>query len=417
MKYSILLPVFFCLVFSSQIQTQWQYTSSGMHDLNVYSLAANQTYIFAGTQQSLSVSTNNGSNWSMITFNTQLEPVRSMIVNNSTVFCGVTIYGVTVSANNGGYWTFHHPLGDRTIYALTYTAEDKLFAAASGLTAGGGIAGVYLSVDNGNSFNSTSLVNKTVFSLISLNNIIYAGTSGEGIFISTNNGADWLQTSLNNVTVTSLTANNSKIFAGTQGNGVYYSSDNGLSWTHSSLNSGEVLSMAVSGNGVFAGLSSPMNFYVSNDNGENWVLKNEGLGNVNVDAVCIINGYIFAGTTNSGVYRRPLGELTGIEQILNEIPSQFSLSQNYPNPFNPSTTINFAIPLLRGVSGEAGRGVFTSIKVYDILGNEITTLDNQQLTPGTYSVNWDASNFPSGVYFYRLSAGEFTETNKMILLK
>ena len=63
------------------------------------------------------------------------------------------------------------------------------------------------------------------------------------------------------------------------------------------------------------------------------------------------------------------------------------------------------------------RQVFTSIKVYDILGNEITTLVNQQLTPGTYSVNWDASNFPSGVYFYRLSAGEFTETNKMILLK
>ncbi len=130
-----------------------------------------------------------------------------------------------------------------------------------------------------------------------------------------------------------------------------------------------------------------------------------------------VTGWSRGFNTSSDFITLKYSNLTPIQPVSTELPSQYSLSQNYPNPFNPSTKINFAIPLLRGVTGEAGRGVFTSIKVYDILGNEITTLVNQHLTPGTYSVNWDASNFPSGIYFYRLSFGEFTETNKMILLK
>ncbi len=108
--------------------------------------------------------------------------------------------------------------------------------------------------------------------------------------------------------------------------------------------------------------------------------------------------------------------INGISGINNQ-PQEFRLYQNYPNPFNPSTTINFEIPLSRGVSGEAGRGVFTSLKIYDVLGNEIAVLVNSKLTPGTYEYQWDASNYPSGVYFYKLSAGDYTAVNKMILIK
>ncbi len=103
--------------------------------------------------------------------------------------------------------------------------------------------------------------------------------------------------------------------------------------------------------------------------------------------------------------------LIGIQPVINQFPGEFLLSQNYPNPFNPSTKINFSIPY-----GETTRRVVV-LKIYDILGNEITTLINRQLTPGTYSVDWDASNFPGGIYFYRLSSGEYTESKKMILLK
>ena len=85
----------------------------------------------------------------------------------------------------------------------------------------------------------------------------------------------------------------------------------------------------------------------------------------------------------------------------------FSLSQNYPNPFNPLTSIHYAI----------GKRQFVTLKVYDILGNEIATLVNDEKSAGNYEVNFNASNIPSGVYFYRLQAGSFIQTNKMILLK
>ena len=103
----------------------------------------------------------------------------------------------------------------------------------------------------------------------------------------------------------------------------------------------------------------------------------------------------------------------GIQPISNEIPLRFELYQNYPNPFNPETKIRFSIPLLRGVS--AGRGVL--LKIYDALGRETQTLVNQSLSPGTYETEWNAVNFPSGIYFYTLSYGNFIQTKKMALLK
>ncbi len=91
-------------------------------------------------------------------------------------------------------------------------------------------------------------------------------------------------------------------------------------------------------------------------------------------------------------------------------PKEFRLHQNYPNPFNPVTKIMFEIPLQT-----SRRDV--SLAVYDILGNEIAVLVNSKLTPGTYEYTWDASNCPSGVYFYRLTADDFSAVNKMVLLK
>jgi hypothetical protein len=96
----------------------------------------------------------------------------------------------------------------------------------------------------------------------------------------------------------------------------------------------------------------------------------------------------------------------------NNLPDGFILSQNYPNPFNPSTTINYSIPAFS----------FVTLKIYDVLGNEITTLVNEEKSQGMYEVLFSISsensyNLPSGIYFYRLQAGSFVETKKMILLK
>ena len=105
------------------------------------------------------------------------------------------------------------------------------------------------------------------------------------------------------------------------------------------------------------------------------------------------------------------GNPIDIKNISSSIPNEFILSQNYPNPFNPTTKIKFDIPPSRGA-----RGV-TKLTIYDILGREVEVLLNQELNPGTYSVTWDASNFPSGVYFYRLETDGFSEAKKIVLIK
>jgi hypothetical protein len=105
--------------------------------------------------------------------------------------------------------------------------------------------------------------------------------------------------------------------------------------------------------------------------------------------------------------RNPTGNPIGIKNISSEIPSSYSLEQNYPNPFNPITNVKFQISNSGSVK----------IIVFDLLGKEVATLVNEQLAPGTYSVDFNATNFPSGVYFYRLTTNDFTATKKLILLK
>ena len=103
-------------------------------------------------------------------------------------------------------------------------------------------------------------------------------------------------------------------------------------------------------------------------------------------------------------------QLIGISPISSEIPEQFSLSQNHPNPFNPSTKIKFEIPL----NVETTRRV-VSLRIFDVLGREVRTLVNENLKPGVYEADFNAAGLPSGVYFYKLNAGNFTETKKMII--
>ena len=103
---------------------------------------------------------------------------------------------------------------------------------------------------------------------------------------------------------------------------------------------------------------------------------------------------------------------TGLERI-DGLPEDYTLFQNYPNPFNPSTTIRYGIP----VGSQSGFSSKVTLRIYDILGNEVTTLVNQNQTPGYYEYKWNASNIASGIYFYVLNVEKFREVHKMILLK
>ena len=136
------------------------------------------------------------------------------------------------------------------------------------------------------------------------------------------------------------------------------------------------------------------------------------LGSVNDgdELVLTITGEMFDGTPFEGsdcviiIAKNINKELAG---NLNDVPDKYTLFENYPNPFNPSTTIKFAIP----------EESFVKLEVYNTLGEKVNTLVAETLTAGIYSEDWNAADLSSGIYIYRLQAGSFVETKKMILLR
>lgn len=165
-------------------------------------------------------------------------------------------------------------------------------------------------------------------------------------------------------------------------------------------------------------------FVKTDENGDSLWMKSVGHGE-DQRGYCIFQAsdgdYVFAGTsredspTYDDFYVVKLKELaTGIDD--NEVePHVFTLNQNYPNPFNPTTIINYTVPNVVDAFNASATKI--SLKVYDVLGNEIITLVNEQKPPGNYSIEFDANNLTSGIYFYKLSVGEFSETKKMVLIR
>jgi hypothetical protein len=115
---------------------------------------------------------------------------------------------------------------------------------------------------------------------------------------------------------------------------------------------------------------------------------------------------LFMDNRNSTQYVNPAIP-TGVDDNDPVLPASFELAQNYPNPFNPTTTIGFSVATRRHVS----------LDVFNVLGQEVATLVNEERAPGHYAVTWDGSTMATGVYFYRLRAGEYTATRKMVLVK
>ncbi|HMQ80559.1 MAG TPA: T9SS type A sorting domain-containing protein, partial [Ignavibacteria bacterium] len=117
--------------------------------------------------------------------------------------------------------------------------------------------------------------------------------------------------------------------------------------------------------------------------------------------------FSYAGFGPTNIYANQEGLITGINQNNTEVPELYSLSQNYPNPFNPVTNIKFSIPASGNVK----------LTVFDITGRVAAVLLDKNMNAGNYTADFDASGLSSGIYFYTLSSGSFTDTKKMILVK
>ncbi len=188
---------------------------------------------------------------------------------------------------------------------------------------------------------------------------------------------------------------------------VLKTTDQGSNWNIINIGTSASLFSLKFTNGLIGYLTKENGVLKTTDGGNSWqeVLQQ---GSDTLFSVFFLNPEVgYVGGTNGKVFKTITGGVIGINQISTEIPNDFNLEQNYPNPFNPATNIKFNIPKLSNVR----------LAIYDMLGREMESLVNQQLTPGTYEVNWNASKFSSGIYMYRLVTNDFSMVKKMSLIK
>jgi len=291
--------------------------------------------------------------------------------------------------------------------------------AGTNLFAGTREGSVYRSTDDGTTWRParSGLPEAAVETLLLSGTDVFAGVTSKGIFRSTDEGTSWTAVSsdLTSTAVYSLVVDGVNVFAGGWG-GVIRSTDGGTTWTapNAALMNGGVRSLWISGMNLFAGTHSGT-VLLSKDNGETWIDVGSGLKGVSVGAFAVSGTKLFAGTGynfmehwGAGVWRCPLSEMTtSIRMATSKLPNGVLLHQNYPNPFNPSTTIRY----------ELSKSSTVRLGVYDLFGREVATLVNERKDAGIHEVKVDGSGLSSGVYFYRLHAGDFLASKRLLLLR
>jgi hypothetical protein len=171
---------------------------------------------------------------------------------------------------------------------------------------------------------------------------------------------------------------------------------------------------------IYAKFGNEFKGYCISDENGHYFIDSLPFGDIELVAVRI--GYytdyrvVQVGEFNMDTIDFYLSKVSSVNIPKEKIPVEYSLSQNTPNPFNPVTKIKFDLPK-SNLSLSETNGLRVQLVIYDVIGREVATLLNQRLNPGTYEVEWDGTNYPSGVYFYKLITGEVTLTRKMILVK
>ena len=403
------LLVVLIMLLAMNASAQWVQTSF-THFYNVTDIEATDTNIYISyLQAGVFRSANNGIN--VIPINSGLPGLLhtiSLKLYGTNLYTGNLAFGIYKTSNNGSNWfSVNNSNTDTLAVSDIEKYNQNLFIATSN--------GLYMSTNEGvNWINIKGNIPLSLFTKVFyFSNKLYAAASyNNGLYCSTDFGVNWVRCYNGfpySCNVTDYAVLNNVLFVSTYQNGLYKSSDNGLTWINCTEGlSNYVISICTGGNMIFAGVLG-IGVYYSTNYGQNWnAVNNNGYtGSFDLNCLKSNSQYLFAGTYNAGVWRRPLSEIIGIQNISTETPAKYSLSQNYPNPFNPMCNVQFSMY-------KAGN---VRLVVYDVQGREVQTLVNEKLRAGTYEVKFDGSALNSGVYFYKLSTEGFTETKKMTLIK
>lgn len=421
----LITALFTLLLYSSLISAQWGYVTPPETFFGGNHILSHNGELFFSNNLDIYKTTDNGSSWINLTNGWANAPGNANImiqIAGNNIFVGSFLLGVFMSPDNGSTWQIDSTGLEGSFNChIVYTDGSNVFASFDWPTYGFYMKpagpGAWTRI-NSNVIGGGYI--STVKGMTKINNILYAATRNSGVYESTDNGMNWtkktnagLPSPVDGQFADRLLNIGPDLYVSTD-NGIYKSTDQADSWTRvdqgfatwNQFNVAQIWGMYTDGTNLYASMAQDDSAYVSSDGGNTWSDISSGL-NHRLKAFAMHNGTLFATQWDIDSSIVKYAGLTGVEKEDDINPRNFSLSQNYPNPFNPTTKINFTIP----------ETDFVSIKVYDLLGREIAELINEELSQGKYSVNFNASNLTSGVYYYILEAGDYFETRKMLLLK
>ncbi len=402
-----IIPLIILLSFTDSITAQWIKTATIPHG-QIRCIVFKDSSIYTGTYGGgIFVSKDNGASWDSINNGLTNKYIKSLSISGSSIFAGSDGRGVFKSTNNGATWdTINSGLRDSVILTLSF---DNILLFAGSLT-----HGVYKSSDDGSTWaqSSNGLTNTTINVLTVIDTNIYAGTWGGGVFISSDKGNSWsgvYNDSMKSKFISGIAAIDTNLFVGTLNSGVLQNFPNQKKWKtkNTGLTAAAVYSLLANNKILFAGTDQGIFAILQNDS--TWQSINSNMQAAVIRTMAVNGSYLYIGT-DTGILYRALSDFILPAYVAgnqSDLPSHFQLDQNYPNPFNPSTTISYTVK-------EAGR---VTLKVYDILGREIQTLVNKDLSPGRYKADFNAANLSTGVYLYRMQTEKYASTKKMILLR
>lgn len=393
---------------------------SGINSVWLAGGSSNAPKVFRTTNGGVSwltVSTGSIANdlYCVYTLNDNLAFVGEGEVNGNaslykTTNAGVNWQPILTTSGNGGHFTglaFTKLNGNIFGLAIAEKVYRTSNSGANWIELSAGVTGV------SNAKNSLMIVDNDFYGF-GMNN------GAARVRLTTNNSSTWntQQLSVSGNYTSAIAFHSNKLYGvaatATSLPNISRTTDGGVTWMNVNIGSG------VTGTCYFVWVPATPVVYIlgsnggikrSTDNGVSWVTTpTPGVTNLThfdfMHSGMVVYGYAVSSNGNIIKLADTLNILTGINSN-NNFPKEYSLSQNYPNPFNPSTNISFSIP----------QSTIVKISVFDILGREVYSPVNEFKQAGSYDVTIDAGRLGSGVYYYRMTAGDFTDTKKMIVLK
>jgi len=418
-KYSMSLLVFLTLI-SSTIYPQWniQYSQSGDKLSCVHFFDYNNGWAVGGrlfVGALILKTTDGGINWNdNLTIPGTVNWFESVYFTEENTGWVVGGGGVMMHTTNAGNtWDTVTVPTDSYLHQIQFIDSDYGWVVGTEDNLTGGI--ILRTTDGGTNWERIDIsAGNLFFSVCFLNQDLGWGVGSE-IQKTTDGGLNW-------VTINDSTRGGSSYFAdelngwavGASDLGPYgfihKTTDGGYNW--SSISGVDIPGLMDvyffdKNIGWAVGNHSSSAIIKTTNGGNDWFHQESGQVN-SLLSVFIIDSVTGWAAGSGSILKTTNGGVTFIEEEeIDEIPTKYSLSNNFPNPFNPSTKIKYSVPQSSNVV----------IKVFDILGSEIETLVNEEKPTGTYEITCYAENLPSGIYFYRLQAGSFVETKKMVLMK